>query len=499
MIKIKLFGQRQVTICLTIIVLAFVLQTAWNPTIRCVQDEPWVSVPAYTLITNGTFTLFPVNAEQASIAWPPLLQICLAVVYRVFGFGLVQGRYLMTLLGAISVLLSFLIAKELFDDETALLAAAFLAVDNLFFLSARTIRAEILVVTLILLACYLGLRAIKSKRKLLFVLSGMAGAAAMSTHPNGFIGICAVSLLFVFEYKKEIFQRPGLFLYAAGVALGSLPYATYLVLMDLPHHFRAFRSQILTFAPGASGPHWLLDSLRKEVLTRYPRYMLAPYRVHIGVLALLALGAGFASRNWRGRFLSSVIMTHLLLFVLLMTVQKNVRYLALVEPYLAILIASKAIALLRTGILGSRLGDKKGVRVAAFAALLVLWGGTQLIGNVEYHWRFRSTRYYEFTDRIRSLIPENASIYSIVTFWFAFPDRQFYSYNKVPFESAKSRYHPEILLLDDDFMVNGVSGDHSWDHLRAELDDFAVKKGRLLGIVDNWFYGDIKVYRVSYD
>ncbi|HXK36593.1 MAG TPA: glycosyltransferase family 39 protein, partial [Candidatus Paceibacterota bacterium] len=485
------------------IVTCFLVQVGFNPAIRCVQDEPWVSVPAYTLIMQGTLSLNPINADGKPAVWPPLLQLLLAGMYKVFGFGLVQGRSLMMLFGAVSIVFSYLLARELFDESTALISAAFLAVDNLFFLAARTIRSEILIVMLILIGYYFCVRGVRTRRPIFFIFSGLAAAAAMSTHPNGFAGLVAIMLVFPFVYGAPFLRQRGIYFFVAGVLVGSLPYVLYVLLVDLPNGFSAFSSQILTFAPAVRRSNWLLDSIRNEWQIRYQRFVLPPYRIHIGIILVAAIVASIVLPEKRRRCLAVGILVHLVLFVFLMTLQKNVRYMVLIAPYASIIIASLLMEIYRRGA-GSRWAVLQHrtmtarVRASVLVLGMLLWGGTQFFGNIAYHVQYRKTDYNAFMSELQALIPEGAGIYSIITFWFGLYDHPFYSYNRVSFAAATSRYRPTIFLLDDTYMVNGEYGNHQWDDLRSRLYDFVDRNGTLVGIVDNWFYGAIKVYKVKY-
>ena len=62
-----------------------------------------------------------------------------------------------------------------------------------------------------------------------------------------------------------------------------------------------------------------------------------------------------------------------------------------------------------------------------------------------------------------------------------------------------NKYKANIIVKDDWHMVNGTfSNPNLWNGLRSSITEIVRTNGRLLGTVDNWFYGNIKVYKISY-
>lgn len=482
-------------VLLAIVVGLFVLQTGWHITTRVVQDEPWVSVPAYTLLTTGRMTFEPVFSDSEPTVWPPLLQLLLAGVFKLAGVGVAQGRWLTVFFGVLSVVLTFQTARLLYKSElVALWASIFLSVENMFFLASRTIRAEIVVTFFTLLGLFFFLVAGRENRAVWHLLAGLSVAFGMSTHPHGFLGTVAIAVSYVKYYRAG--QQKGVFLYLAGVIAGSLPYLLFLLITDAASGFAAFRHQVTAFAPSAAGDPWLLTSVRNEIAIRYTRYLFSPYRVPIAIASLAVFVAGFVTKKREDSALSLIVGVHLVLFVLLLTKQKSVRYFALVSPYVGLLTASMLTSLLSS--MHVKQGYRKLLKLALIVAIVGVLGVGQLIGNIFYHYTYRHTKYREVSDQLREIISPGASVFSIVTFWFALHDHPFYSYNRVSLEDALNKYQVQVFILDDSFMVNGVFGDEQYNGLRSELGAFLAQHGALIGEVDNWFYGDMKIYSVQY-
>jgi 4-amino-4-deoxy-L-arabinose transferase-like glycosyltransferase len=120
--------------------------------------------------------------QDFPLVHPPLYDLLLAGIYKVFGYNFFYGRYLSVVLFLICVVLAYLIAKRLYNPTAGLVTAALLAVFPGFFLLWYRVVQEPLGILLILLATFLAIDYIVNrthKNRLLF--SGLCLGLAVST------------------------------------------------------------------------------------------------------------------------------------------------------------------------------------------------------------------------------------------------------------------------------------------------------------------------------
>jgi len=203
-----------------------------------------------------------------------------------------------------------------------------------------------------------------------------------------------------------------------------------------------------------------------------------------------------------------VVVTHLVLMVLLLTVNKTVRYLVLISPYVGVLVASMLCAL-AGGKISARhfvaaFGQRAHRRLLA-GLLILVFAGTQFVGNLWYLYIHRDTGYYDFTGRVKALVPQDASVLGTITYWYAFHRQPYYTYMVGTYDDMTQKLKPDVYLLDDRVMVYGNRNVHrergrdynEWALLREQLHQHVSEHCVFLGEVPNWFYGDVKVYRTK--
>jgi len=113
---------------------------------------------------------------------PPLYDLLLSGVYKVFGYNFFYGRYLSVIIFLACVVLAYLIVKRLYNPVAGLVTAALFAVFPGFFLLWYRAVQEPLAILLILLATYLAADYIvdrEHKNRLLF--SGLCLGLAVTT------------------------------------------------------------------------------------------------------------------------------------------------------------------------------------------------------------------------------------------------------------------------------------------------------------------------------
>jgi 4-amino-4-deoxy-L-arabinose transferase-like glycosyltransferase len=120
--------------------------------------------------------------QDFPLVHPPLYDLLLAGIYKVFGYNFFYGRYLSVALFLVCVVLAYLIVKRLYNPTAGLVAAALFAFFPGFYLLWYRVVQEPLGILLILLAAFLAIDYIvnrQHKNRLLF--SGLCLGLAVTT------------------------------------------------------------------------------------------------------------------------------------------------------------------------------------------------------------------------------------------------------------------------------------------------------------------------------
>ena len=120
--------------------------------------------------------------QDFTLVHPPLYDLLLSGVYKVFGYNFFYGRYLSVVIFLICVVLAYLIVKRFYNPTAGLVTAALLAVFPGFYLLWYRVVQEPLGILLILLATFLATDYIVNRQhrnRLLF--SGLCLGLALTT------------------------------------------------------------------------------------------------------------------------------------------------------------------------------------------------------------------------------------------------------------------------------------------------------------------------------
>jgi hypothetical protein len=113
-------------------------------------------------------------------AHPPLYDLTLGVVFRIFGYDFLLVRYLSVALSGAAILLVYLLGSRLYDSRVGLIGAALFAVEPMMVYLGRRGVQEPLGILLVLVGTYLAARFIGSNRRLLLFGCGVAMGLAVS-------------------------------------------------------------------------------------------------------------------------------------------------------------------------------------------------------------------------------------------------------------------------------------------------------------------------------
>jgi len=476
---------------------------------RVWADESWEATISYSLLTNGEFACPLVEAKgyNTHILEPRLIvNLTLVLFYRLFGFGLVQSRLASVSMGLLTVIFSYYLARELFNRSIALISALFITVDTLVFVASRTVREEIFVAAITVIAVYLFILGVKSGSNLFFSLSGVISGIGLYTHPNTFLSLVSILLLFMIEYRSGVFKKPGFWYFCLFTFVALLPYAIYVSVENYQGKFANFLAQVSRRATPLAAGNWLWLSIKGEI-RRFAQYFYLPYRFAILVLVAVSTIKAFMSHRKADRFILTVIFTHVFLFLLLVS-NKTVRYLTVLSPFFAILVAKYLFDLLEDKEISLKaylqrirffrgMGDFPHVidkRVIVFTILAIVFFTNQLAGDIILLWEHRDCDYYGFIRKVKGHIPEKARIWGTMSFWLGLHEHPYRSQYGMNLESFKPEY---MILYDTDIWGKTFWGaERKPKSFRDSIVKFAAERGTCIGKVHDKFYGNVEIFRL---
>ena len=437
------------------------------------EDEPWQASTGWSIARDGVFgsDMFTgyCRSHPHDYGRIPLDPRLLAGPHPVAGIGVEQMRLEATAMALATLLLTWLLARRLFDDVVALLGVAMLVIVRLLGTSpvaltgiplvdgARIARYDIVVPVFGLGALLAYVHARDHSGWLWYAATGLLAALAGLSHVYGAFWIIALALLALWDRARPL----QLAVLAFGFVAPCLGYLAYV----LPH-LDDWRGQTRIYSPRFE----LLDVSWhvSNVLDEYHRYGpgLGPFGwgwltrpgFWAALVVLPASLVALARRGMRGDCAARAIVVPAMviptLFAPLLYV-KQASYLLTVVPLGAIAAAWGVITLWR------RLPPANWLRVAlATLGLLLALEGLAQVRGVDAD-AARTTPYDAYVARLRVEAPSGARVLGVHTWWLGFHDADFrawlvplleadprYAQPPLPIDAALDRVNPDVVLID---------------------------------------------------
>jgi hypothetical protein len=459
---------------------------------RWVADESWYTAPAHNLVTQGKLRMEifapPSNQSMAYIASTVLILV-LAAFIKILGASLYVARlpYLLSALAAIYLV--YRLGRELESEALGALAAVLMAVDNMFFLAARTARPESMVTMLWTASILLFLVARRRQSARLALLSGLLVGLGALVHVNTLPAGITAGIFALVEFRSSIIRRIRPWAFLVGLLVPVIVYVAWcaadpLRWREFAHGYGNGQGFPLSQIPAIELSRW--SDFIGMPNSRFKMPIPVPYRLHVAVALLAAVA--FLYRLNR-KLLTQIACMLIPMFVWWAFIRnQNVRYTAVAAPCFALLVAGATLAIWNW---------RPAWRKAAMAvtALLIV---AQVGSNYALLYLYRKADYIEMTRQFHRIIPPDASVYGGITLWMAFVDQPFFSYTRTPLPYALE-HGANYLILGDRNLVsgNGWWGIDDWQQVRVFAEQFAREQATLVGEVPNSYYGDMKVYRVN--
>lgn len=265
--------------------------------------------------------------------------------FKLFGVNLWALRLPFVLAGVASVWLVYLIAQKLFGKETtALLSAGILAINNYHVWVSRIGLQESLVIFFLLLAVLLFLKTLENKRFFYWTIVAAGGAVLMK-----YTAVVLFPIFFVYLIWKRrdllSFRRV-----AISLALLLVILAPVIIYNIGLYHTRGHFDYQISYLLHERVPEWQVRPGREVggLRERFPNFFgrfVKNFGIVFTLLSVIALGTlGLRRREGTWQFLGLCL---LFLFLLIIAIGPQERFLAMPAPFLAILLAGSLDSLFR--------------------------------------------------------------------------------------------------------------------------------------------------------
>jgi uncharacterized membrane protein len=156
---------------------------------------------------------------------PPLHYFALRVWLKWFGYGVVPARLLSVIFGTLAIPMIYLLARELFERQTAAVASLLLAVSQLGIMFSQEARPYAMLLFFALCSSYLFILALRERRAIPWWGFVSAGVLMIYTHYWG--GFVVVSLLLYAFLCRKRYALPHSW-WIGGAVLSLVLYAPWL-------------------------------------------------------------------------------------------------------------------------------------------------------------------------------------------------------------------------------------------------------------------------------
>jgi hypothetical protein len=417
-----------------------------------------------------------------------------ALSFRLFGFGLFQGRIVSLVWGGLLLWFTFLAGRRLYGAAAGAIGVLFLAVSKPFLVSSHIVRPDVVVAALVMAALYCALRGLQDGGRGWHVLAGLVLGLSFDVHPNTLAFVPLVGLCYLLRFGRRALVTRESWLFAAGLVLGALYYAGARILPDPRHYLEAFNYWVgVDKRPPLLGSRGA-PALQAE-LWRWSQY----FGQRLAELALLGIGVVAAvwrlARTRRLDPLLGGLLAAFAVFVVLVS-SKTEFYMILFFPMLVLLLAS-AIS-----VVGSNLGASRLLASALLVVLAVTGMGFEdnFRDVIEAVSDFRERDYSVLSAQLQAEIPPGSKVVAPPTYWIGLARPpyyldyvDFYVWERIRRERNVS--WPQFLAeINPDYVILDVNA--KYDVTRSTprfMDDNAA----LVAQIRHVKYGRVEVWKLQ--
>src|SRR5262249_47066309 len=201
----RFFENRQYQFCTIFLISSFLFFSSWRKGGLSGYDDAFYAHYGKEMILTGDWGSLRLNGNYI-FEFPPMFPWLEALSMKVFGITDFAAKFPAALLGLLTIVLTYLTAKELFDDFwIPILAMAVMSSTQYFIKYAMHAMTDVPFTFFFVFALYLYLKGVKKPGY--FWLSGIAiGAAVLTRSVLGFIPLGIIFLHVLVTGKRTLFR-----------------------------------------------------------------------------------------------------------------------------------------------------------------------------------------------------------------------------------------------------------------------------------------------------
>ena len=388
-----------ITACLFIVSVlpfTFVTHSLFISSPEVQQDEAVIYDITHSLVTRGVLatnlysTAVP-SLSKYTYTHPPLYFYFLAGWIRVFGDSLETGRMLSVLLGFVSLLLFFILARAIIKNTPLAAAGTFLlSMDSFFSGSARLIRMDMLSFVFVLMGILSYVRVMHTNLPRRLLPAGIFGGLAVLTHPLGLLA----PLVILADILTDKLPRKTILNKSLPIILPTLVFLAVWFL-SMGNSFIVFTSQFMgMLAYKRINPSMLSLILDYGIVAELVRIGITISSILVGIAAYIRL---------RDRMTKFLIVS-LIITVVVVYSSKEWVYSLYICPFFLLTMLRKLTP-----------PAEVWYRTASMVLLIAYTVVNVLILWVELRQQYPGYAYHDYTRLIRKVLPKQATVllYSI--------------------------------------------------------------------------------------
>lgn len=484
-------------------------------------DEPWFSDAAFNFVRTGHFTPTMFNGMHYNLEgkyhwW--LYQLPLAAVFKMFGFGLYQARFLSFLSGVIALSLLFLLGKQLYNSQVGILAAILFAFSPIYHVG-RVARPEMLLTAFTLAALYLCFLGLQRDSPILYGSSGLISLLGCDVHMNGVMVLATIGLLCLTQPKTGPMKGRAVSFYLLGVIVGVI---YWLLAHGMP-------TELAIEGHVGSSPiisSWAFMQLKLKSFGSFFHGGSFQYVSVLSSFMLVSLVGIGIRRQAADKFLLTSIAAFIP-FYLFVFVNTLPLYLAYLFPLLYLAVSAFVCDLIQSTTRSAHattMMRKRGLVGVGMLIILLGLGMAKGTAEIKEGLRYRNAGGYDgYIEKLKAYIPANTVVMGSPTWFYGFykqpyyADRYFAWIARTPHDQVRERLgqsfkeaiqqaRVEYLIVDSQ-LYDRMLRSNALNSLPAdEVIAFLKEKCVVAGEVEDEFYGFMegqpnitRVYKVKTD